>query len=280
MENIPEWVFVLLGAMRFGAVTVPFPTTLPEPHLVRIAQHAGCRVLFTDKENHAKAAQVVAEVNAELVDIEEPRRQAPDSKAAIQKTIDGEATVLLIYTSGTTGDPKGVQLSMLNLIYEIRGIVEPLEISADYRILSVTSVFPCAAARCEWPRSPVPRSGRGVSVVDFTAAHCRSVPPASHFVFRLCPAVFLRASQTHLLAGRGTTLVRAEIVQRHATCFKVCRPENSAGSFLPGFTRPSVQTCECWPAVAHDLIRRSRPISQNLVTQWRTRTVSPRPPRR
>ena len=40
MENIPEWVFVLLGAMRFGAVTVPFPTTLPEPHLVRIAQHA------------------------------------------------------------------------------------------------------------------------------------------------------------------------------------------------------------------------------------------------
>src|SRR6185436_5792225 len=50
---------------------------------------------------------------------------------------DGEATVLLIYTSGTTGDPKGVQLSMLNLIYEIRGIVEPLEISADHRILSV-----------------------------------------------------------------------------------------------------------------------------------------------
>src|SRR5947208_3003640 len=28
MENIPEWVFVLLGVMRTGAVTVPLATTL------------------------------------------------------------------------------------------------------------------------------------------------------------------------------------------------------------------------------------------------------------
>src|SRR5262245_35463435 len=136
MENIPEWVFVLLGGMRFGAVTVPLPTTLPESHLVRIVKHAGCRVLFTDKENHQKAAQVVAEVDAELVDIDEPRRK-PDSENTVPGITDGDTTVLLIYTSGTTGDPKGVQLSMLNLIYEIRGIVEPLEFSAEHRILSV-----------------------------------------------------------------------------------------------------------------------------------------------
>jgi len=136
MENIPEWVFVLLGGIRFGAVTVPLPTTLPESHLVRIVKHAGCRVLFTDKENHQKAAQVVAEVDAELVDIDEPRRKKPP-ETTFRGITDGDTTVLLIYTSGTTGDPKGVQLSMLNLVYEIRGIVEPLEFSAEHRILSV-----------------------------------------------------------------------------------------------------------------------------------------------
>ncbi|MDQ3959207.1 MAG: acyl--CoA ligase, partial [Pseudomonadota bacterium] len=31
MENIPQWVFVLLGAMRSGVITVPLPTALPAP---------------------------------------------------------------------------------------------------------------------------------------------------------------------------------------------------------------------------------------------------------
>ncbi len=33
MENIPQWVFVLLAAMKMGAVTVPLATTLPENSL-------------------------------------------------------------------------------------------------------------------------------------------------------------------------------------------------------------------------------------------------------
>src|SRR5262245_46301653 len=51
MENIPEWVFVLLGAMRLGAVTVPLATLLPESHLDRIVEHAGCRIIFADETN-------------------------------------------------------------------------------------------------------------------------------------------------------------------------------------------------------------------------------------
>src|SRR5688500_3668595 len=41
MENIPQWVFVLLGAMRAGAITVPLATTLPESSLHLVAEHAG-----------------------------------------------------------------------------------------------------------------------------------------------------------------------------------------------------------------------------------------------
>src|SRR5690242_17857364 len=37
MENIPEWVFVLLGTMRIGAVAVPLATTLPENSVRLIA---------------------------------------------------------------------------------------------------------------------------------------------------------------------------------------------------------------------------------------------------
>src|SRR5688572_2937015 len=55
MENIPQWVFVLLGAMRIGAVTVPLATTLPESSIVLIAEHAGCKVIFADDSNWEKA---------------------------------------------------------------------------------------------------------------------------------------------------------------------------------------------------------------------------------
>jgi acyl-CoA synthetase (AMP-forming)/AMP-acid ligase II len=44
MKNIPQWVFVLLGAMRSGVITVPLPTALPEPALRNIIQHAEWRI--------------------------------------------------------------------------------------------------------------------------------------------------------------------------------------------------------------------------------------------
>src|SRR5262245_23169324 len=58
MEIIPQWVFVLLGAMRMGAVTVPLATLLPESHLNRIVEHSGCRIIFADEANLDAARNV------------------------------------------------------------------------------------------------------------------------------------------------------------------------------------------------------------------------------
>src|SRR5215813_4490191 len=58
MENVPQWVFALLGSMRIGAVTVPLPTTLPENSIRLIAEHAGCRLIFADDANWDKAVCV------------------------------------------------------------------------------------------------------------------------------------------------------------------------------------------------------------------------------
>jgi len=66
MENIPQWVFVLLGAMRMGAVTVPLATTLPENSLRLIAQHAGCRMIVADEQNWEKAERVCRELKCAL----------------------------------------------------------------------------------------------------------------------------------------------------------------------------------------------------------------------
>ena len=58
MENVPQWVFVLLGAMRLGAVAVPLATTLPESSVQIVAEHAGCIAIFADPSNFDKASSV------------------------------------------------------------------------------------------------------------------------------------------------------------------------------------------------------------------------------
>src|SRR6267142_6703167 len=73
MENIPQWVFVLLGAMRVGAVTVPLATTLPESSIRLFAEHAGCRVLFADEPNKEKATDVARKMGCQLASYTDTR---------------------------------------------------------------------------------------------------------------------------------------------------------------------------------------------------------------
>src|SRR5262245_4320790 len=135
MENIPQWVFVLLGAMRLGAVTVPLATTLPESSLRIIGEHAGYKVIFADEPNLEKASHIAAALGCRVLTFAEVRNRK--LKIPNRPEISGEDTALLIYTSGTTGNPKGVELTFNNLTYEIRGALKVLEISSEHRILSI-----------------------------------------------------------------------------------------------------------------------------------------------
>ena len=142
MDNIPQWVFALLGVMRLGAVAVPLATAWPEPSLRRVVEHSGCRLIFADAENAAKAIRMGVTVvafksNEQPAVAWEDFVSAGESKSASFSPGAGDETVILVYTSGTTGDPKAVQLTARNLSCEIEGVIEPLEISPDHRILSV-----------------------------------------------------------------------------------------------------------------------------------------------
>ena len=135
MENVPQWVFALLGAMRIGAVTVPLPTAMPENSLRTIAEHAGCKLLFADETNWEKASHVAGAVGAALTRTVGPA--SSNGRGRPEGPGEGSNTALLIYTSGTTGDPKGVELTFDNINHEIRGAAEGLNLTPDHRILSV-----------------------------------------------------------------------------------------------------------------------------------------------
>jgi long-chain acyl-CoA synthetase len=145
MENIPQWVFALLGTMRLGAITVPLATALPQNSLRRVAEHSGCRLIFTDASNLEKVQELqrllrIAAVGFNCVGegiIPWTKFVDPSSVTPPEAQWGGDDTAVIMYTSGTTGDPKGVQLTMRNLVHEIHSVVEPLDLSPDHRILSI-----------------------------------------------------------------------------------------------------------------------------------------------
>src|SRR5215831_11679859 len=124
MENVPQWVFALLGAMRIGAVTVPLATALPENSIQLIAEHAGCKLLIADETNWEKASRVAGALGCTLTRPFGPPSPggrgtsdppSPSGRGWREAPGEGTATALLIYTSGTTGSPKGVELTFDNL---------------------------------------------------------------------------------------------------------------------------------------------------------------------
>jgi len=133
MENVPHWVFALLGILRIGGVAVPLAPALPENSVQRLCSHAECRLVFSDAQNLEKARSTKADV---ILLPSDDILQSSAPVSAFQAPKDDE-TALIIYTSGTTGDPKGVEITLFNLAHEIRGVAESFELSQQHRILSV-----------------------------------------------------------------------------------------------------------------------------------------------
>jgi long-chain acyl-CoA synthetase len=133
MENVPHWVFALLGILRIGGVVVPLATALPESSIKRLYLHSGCRLIFTDAQNLEKARAVSADVI--VLPGDEILKTAGTPSPF--RPPGNDDTALIIYTSGTTGDPKGVELTQLNLAVEIRGVSELMDVRDQHRILSV-----------------------------------------------------------------------------------------------------------------------------------------------
>jgi long-chain acyl-CoA synthetase len=133
MENVPHWVFALLGILRIGAVVVPLAPALPEASIDRLVAHSGCTLVFTDEQNAPKARAACPNV----VVLPSDSFLAEGGRPPAYQTPRDNDTALIVYTSGTTGDPKGVELTLLNLAHEIRGVSECMELGDRHRILSV-----------------------------------------------------------------------------------------------------------------------------------------------
>ncbi|GFG64734.1 fatty-acid--CoA ligase [Mycobacterium kubicae] len=133
MANRVEFYPLEVGAQHVGATSFSVYNTLPAEQLTYVFDNAGTKVMICEE-------QYVDRIRASGAPIEhiicidghpEGTLSVTDLYAAADENFDFESTwravqpddiVTLIYTSGTTGNPKGVEMTHTNLLFEGRAI--------------------------------------------------------------------------------------------------------------------------------------------------------------
>src|SRR4051812_38969606 len=92
----PEMLIAFLGAVKSGRAYVPIDSSIPPQRVDQIIQGADAAVTLTPE----RVAGLVREEHPG-----QPRR------------VEGDDTFYILFTSGSTGEPKGVQITLANLIH-------------------------------------------------------------------------------------------------------------------------------------------------------------------
>ena len=152
MGNRIEFYPLEVGAQHVGATSFSVYNTLPAEQLTYLFDNAGTKVVMCEEQyvDRIRASGAPIE-HIVCIDGSPPGTiSVDDLYAAAPYDFDFESTwravqpddvVTLIYTSGTTGNPKGVEMTHTNLLFEGYGLDAVLGIQFDDRI---TSFLPSA----------------------------------------------------------------------------------------------------------------------------------------
>jgi long-chain acyl-CoA synthetase len=150
-ENRREWLYSDIGAISVRATTVGLYPTNPAAEVSYLLSHSGARVLIAeDQEQVDKALEVLDQLpDLEKIIYLEPRgiryhytepklmswedflalgaqhrESAPDAVDRRMAETTEDDILTMVYTSGTTGPPKGAMLSVSNVEFCIKVLIE------------------------------------------------------------------------------------------------------------------------------------------------------------
>lgn len=154
-ENHPCWAIAYLSIIYRGAVCVPL-----DPHgeietLTNFFENSEAKLAFIGPDQTEKFKLIEEKLGRNIPAVVWGAESSngfhsfdnwassgyPDEFAKALPAASGDDIALLIYTSGTTGTPKGVPLTHGNIVAELDGINDVLQLSEKEKILSLLPLF-------------------------------------------------------------------------------------------------------------------------------------------
>ncbi|MEU4696169.1 AMP-dependent synthetase/ligase [Nonomuraea dietziae] len=146
-ENRPEWLYADLATVAIRGITVGLYPTNPPAEVAYLLSNSGAKILIAeDQEQVDKALAVIDECpdldrivyleprgirgrydDPRLMSWEELLAMGAERAGPLEERMAGAEpgdVMTLIYTSGTTGPPKGVMLTVANVEFAVRTLVE------------------------------------------------------------------------------------------------------------------------------------------------------------
>jgi long-chain acyl-CoA synthetase len=137
-DNRVEWAVGSFGTLSLGAAYVPMYQAQKDNEYKFILRDSGARVCLVANN---QLAERLRKLQSELPELEHIIAfDSPEYEALLEQgrkspapapEVDPARLAILIYTSGTTGDPKGVELTHLNLGAVASSIIEVAPLTED-----------------------------------------------------------------------------------------------------------------------------------------------------
>jgi long-chain acyl-CoA synthetase len=148
-ENRPEWGIAYLGILNSGGIVVPLDPLLKCSELEALIKDSGMKGLITSAKFIAEIFQTTKKIPGFefLICMDEKKEKGifsfseisgkgEDNKFELPE-VQPEDVAVIIYTSGTTGKSKGVMLTHKNILSDVWGTKEALELFPEDNFLSV-----------------------------------------------------------------------------------------------------------------------------------------------